>query len=284
MVDAGRFAMLRLSRLYPLHLVTLLAVVLLQLSYRRQTGLTFVYGDFDWPHFLLQLGLASHWLPGATQNFNGPIWSISVEMLVYALFFLIIRVAGHVRYVAALVVVAGLILSISVSGSILSCIIFFFAGGICVEWHRRLRDAPAAARHMAAAAAVLLPMGVAIWGAGWPPIVHAYLLIVYAMLAVLAASFDPACVQRWARPIAAAGDMTYASYLIHFPLQLAIVVGFGAAGVAVPASSPVLFIAYLGAVLAGSILVFRHFERPAQRAIRHWAARGRAGSASLRPS
>src|SRR3989344_1891704 len=57
-VAAGRFAWLRFSRLYPLHLVTLLAMLPLIAWYRAQTGQDYVYTHNDAEHFVLQLFLA----------------------------------------------------------------------------------------------------------------------------------------------------------------------------------------------------------------------------------
>src|SRR3954447_10831898 len=52
--NAWTFFVLRLSRLYPLHLVTLIIVALLQPVYFHQHGHFFVYQDNDLQHFMLQ--------------------------------------------------------------------------------------------------------------------------------------------------------------------------------------------------------------------------------------
>ena len=58
-VGAWRFLIRRFSRLYALHLATLLLVAALQAGYAAQhDGQTFVYGNNDVPHFLLQLAYA----------------------------------------------------------------------------------------------------------------------------------------------------------------------------------------------------------------------------------
>jgi peptidoglycan/LPS O-acetylase OafA/YrhL len=83
----GRFALLRFSRLYPLHLVTLLIVALSQFWLLSSKGSFFVYPNNDIKHFLLNLLFASSWGFEIGQSFNGPIWSVSIEVLVYSLFF-----------------------------------------------------------------------------------------------------------------------------------------------------------------------------------------------------
>lgn len=87
-VGGARFFMLRFSRLYPLHLATLLLVAALQAGYAAQhDGRTFVYGNNDVPHFLLQLAFAGAWPDASNYSFNGPTWSVSLEVLVYCGFF-----------------------------------------------------------------------------------------------------------------------------------------------------------------------------------------------------
>jgi peptidoglycan/LPS O-acetylase OafA/YrhL len=70
------------------------------------------------------------------------------------------------------------------------------------------------------------------------------------------------------RAIVAAGNMTYSSYLLHFPIQLVIVLCFAAAGRPVPVYSGALFAVYLLTTLLLSYFTFRFFEAPAQRLIR----------------
>src|ERR1700728_1453205 len=67
------FLVYRLSRLYPLHFVTLLIVALLQAIYFRQQGYFFVYQANDLQHFLLQIFMASDWVAQDSNSFNGPI-------------------------------------------------------------------------------------------------------------------------------------------------------------------------------------------------------------------
>ena len=76
-----------------------LAMLPLVAWYRAQTGQDYVYGNNDLPHFVLQLFLASDWAGRSDWSFNGPIWSISVEILVYALFYGLCRL-GVCRWIA----------------------------------------------------------------------------------------------------------------------------------------------------------------------------------------
>jgi len=88
LTTARVFVMHRFSRLYPLHLVTLLIVALLQYIYTSRQGYSFIYPFNDLYHFFLQLGFASYWGLQKGWSFNGPIWSVSIEVILYFIFFL----------------------------------------------------------------------------------------------------------------------------------------------------------------------------------------------------
>ena len=94
-IDGWKFFVLRFSRLYPLHIATLLVVAALQPLYFNLNGYFFVYQNNDLTHFLLQLLMASNATVQSALSFNGPIWSISVEVLVYFFFFMMLRFAAR---------------------------------------------------------------------------------------------------------------------------------------------------------------------------------------------
>lgn len=66
----------------------------------------------------------------------------------------------------------------------------------------------------------------------------------------------------------AAGNTTYSSYLLHFPVQLLMALGFAIAGRALPFYSGAFFVVYVGATLLASYFAYRWFEAPAQGLLR----------------
>jgi peptidoglycan/LPS O-acetylase OafA/YrhL len=125
------FLVLRFSRLYPLHVATLFLVLAMQFLYFHSHGYYFVYQFNDVKHFAAQLLLASSWGLTDGDSFNGPIWSISVEVLVYLMFFLLLRLFGY----KWIVTVAILVLSVAatllnISNTIVECVAFFYMGGL----------------------------------------------------------------------------------------------------------------------------------------------------------
>jgi len=154
-VGGWKFFVLRFSRLYPLHLVTLLLVVLLQPLYFSLRGCLFVYQDNDLPHFLAQLFLASNWNIVFGQSFNGPIWSISIEVMVYLVFFLmLLATRSWLLNVAVIAASLGMTYGLATS-QVTSCLALFYVGGLAAMARKAV--APAAFRSTCPWATAIVP-------------------------------------------------------------------------------------------------------------------------------
>ena len=94
-VDFKKFFILRVSRLYPLHLLTLFIVLILQKVFYALYSNFFVYGDNSLYTFISHFFLIQEWGFDKLLNlniasgFNHPSWSISVEIFAYISFFYI---------------------------------------------------------------------------------------------------------------------------------------------------------------------------------------------------
>lgn len=268
-VGGWRFAVLRFSRLYPLHLITLLAVTGLLVLYRQRAGAgaDFVYGNNDALHFVLQLFMVSDWASGFEWSFNGPIWSISIEILVYAIFFGVCRL-GLTRWwhAVAVIGVSGVIYALKLTmHPVVLCLFFFYLGGLTQLVHHALAQRPATQRRaVLGVAALALVAGTAMaLGDVLRPMVYVVLMTPLAVLVLLA------CIQprsaRLGRWITLLGNTTYASYLIHFPLQLLLAATLGPhLAERLPLDSPLWLLGYLMIVFGLSVLVYRWIELPAQ--------------------
>jgi peptidoglycan/LPS O-acetylase OafA/YrhL len=269
-IGGWKFFTLRFSRLYPLHLLTLLSVALLQSVYFNLRGCFFVYQDNDLPHFLSQLFMASDWGIVQGYSFDGPIWSVSVEVLVYLLFFLMLR-ATRSWLLNVVIVVACLIApSLNASGQVTNCLALFYVGGLAAMARQALdasRFKKAAEACAWFAVAVIMPIIVYTL---WDQLDRFDLPLFAGITPILlfCLSREIKLPQVMQRAIVAAGNMTYSSYLLHFPIQLVIVLCFAAAGRPVPVYSGALFAVYLLTTLLLSYFTFRFFEAPAQRLIR----------------
>ena len=70
------------------------------------------------------------------------------------------------------------------------------------------------------------------------------------------------------RPMRLIGDLTYATYLIHFPIQLYMILFIRESGISADFASPVMLLIYLAAVVLLAIPVHYGFELPAQQWLR----------------
>jgi peptidoglycan/LPS O-acetylase OafA/YrhL len=274
LVSGHTFLVLRVSRLYPLHLVTLLLVTLLQPAYRAVTGHFYVYQENDPTHFIAQLFLATDWGFLSGYSFNGPIWSVSIEVFIYGFFFALLRTLGGALpitlFLTALFAVghATHLLPYQLSKGLL----FFFLGGSTAHVHTlasRMRPI-ALGGDLVAAAAVVGGLGGSLLALqGTLPAIHPTVLLLAVCPAVIFLVVRHLPLRGAAGRIAeTAGSLTYSSYLVHFPLQLAIATAYRFLGVPIPLYSPFFFLAFFGSTLGLSRLLYSHLEMPAQRMLR----------------
>lgn len=269
-VDGWKFFVLRFSRLYPLHLITLLIVALLQPVYFGLHGYFFVYQENDLPHFLAQLFMASDWGIVHGYSFDGPIWSISVEVMVYFLFFLMLLATRSWLLNVAVVAVCLWAASLHAGSQIANCLALFYIGGLAAMVRQAVSPSPYSRVIEGLAWLVVLI---------FPPLVASVardqldrfdlaIFLTYTPVLLFCLSREipvPAFIQK---AVEAAGNMTYSSYLLHFPIQLVMMIGFSIAGRAIPLYDVTFFAIYLATTLLASYLIYRYFEAPAQNLVR----------------
>ncbi|QPF90459.1 acyltransferase family protein [Bradyrhizobium commune] len=279
LLDGWRFFVLRFSRLYPLHVVTLLFVAALQPLYFQLTGYFFVYQHNDALHFLLQLLMASNATTQEALSFNGPIWSISVEVLVYFFFFVMLLATRS--WLLNLVVIA---ISLMIPGQIADCFAFFYAGGLAAMARQLVTSRtihPLAVEGASwLAASVLLLCGY--WftnghleSIGLPVMLISTPVLLYSL------SREVILPARLRQVVETVGNMTYSSYLLQFPIQLTMMLGFSLIRAPVPLYGNAFFALFVGTTLLASYLTYRYFEEPAQRLVRDALLQPRAAGAFI---
>lgn len=275
----GRFVWLRFSRLYPLHLATLLLVAALQAVYFDRYGQTFVYIFNDVRHFVLNLFFANWWGFQLGESFNGPSWSVSAEVLIYIAFFWLSRLIGS-GWKADAVSLAAFGIGSSVVRSLLGIKLafagagtFFFLGALLLHLYRYIEVFAPRRRNvlvLACAALILIVSGLvyrrtlAIAGGG--------LVIFPASILFVQLAIRPRA--AWIRKrLTGLGNLTYASYMLHFPMQLAAMLLIGPSSLRSWIYNDWFMLAYLGSVMIVAVGVFRCIERPAQNWLRSWRLR-----------
>jgi peptidoglycan/LPS O-acetylase OafA/YrhL len=126
-INASEFIINRFSRLYPLHFATLILTAFLQMLIFQNQGDFFIYENNNFKHFILHLLFISNWGLEDGFSFNGPIWSVSLEIIVYGIFFFLVR-----NFNIFLVFILSSLLFLfflNINPALASCILLFFSGG-----------------------------------------------------------------------------------------------------------------------------------------------------------
>jgi len=267
-----KFFILRFSRLYPLHFFTLMLVVFLQAIYKYKTEYFFVYQNNNITHFIYQLFLASNWGFEKGLSFNGPIWSISVEVLVYCFFFLVLQKISKSFLVNGAVLLICLSAKyFNVTNIIFNCLAFFYIGGLSAIYLKYIERTKYAKQisYIFLLLLIIYPLVVVYVTNIYQ---HKYVPTLFLMsyLPVLlffgAQGFSvPLFIQK---TIEAAGNITYSSYLIQFPLQLAITICFIFSEKQIPYYSEIFFAGYIFITIFASHYIYKLFELPVQNLIR----------------
>ncbi|WP_052025132.1 acyltransferase family protein [Asticcacaulis sp. AC466] len=290
-----RFFIARFARLYPLYFVTLVAAAVLQIAYTHVSGASFIYSDNTSFNFVLSLFMVQQWWPGAVQTFNGPAWSISVEVFLYALFFLICYLRRTSYFVLLLLIVIGLtIKDMDALSDFARGMPHFFIGGLVfylVQWLRadgreKIRKA------VTIGLGIVLPvLAVISFVRGRVPgqlhgndlvstvfsvdsFIYIFLPLFLLQIGLMQGHWKVSLMSRetlhrWSW----IGDISYAVYLIHFPLQLAMMLILSAWPAATRLaifSSPITLIGFMGTACGLAWLSHRYFEMPMQRFLRGW--------------
>lgn len=268
-----KFFVLRFSRLYPLHFFTLMLVVFLQAIYKYKKEYFFVYENNDTIHFIYQLFLASNWGFEKGHSFNGPIWSVSVEVLVYCFFFIVLqKISKSFLVNVSVLLICLLAKNFNVTNNIIiNCLAFFYVGGlsaITLKYIRRTKYAKQISY-------IFLFFLVSY------PVVVIYVANIYQdryIPTLFLMSYLPVLLLFIAQPFSVApfiqktiesiGNITYSSYLIHYPLQLVIVICFVFAEKEVPYYNKIFFIGYIFITLCAAHYIYKFFELPIQNLIR----------------
>jgi len=251
-ISAGRFAWLRIARLYPLHLATLLLVLALQSVIARNGAGPFQYPTTDfWFHVGMLQGFVPH-------SYNGPSWSISIEMVLYGLFFLFAR-AGLGWKLAACLAVLGLFIPID---NLSRGVAGFFAGGVTFYAWNVLKDRSRWLRFAPVVGALAIVGGLLVVGSREIALAGVQLLLFPTIVLALTAIPMGGLLGRF-------GDLSYALYMIHFPIQLLLVLAARQFGF-----NPLPFLPlYLLVVVLLSVVVHYGFEKPAMDLMRSWMPR-----------
>lgn len=255
------FAIGRLARLYPLHVV---AMALMAVASQA-------IGVWEAPWVVAQqLALAHNLGPQAPYTLNFPNWSISVECWVSLLFFVILRRRAHRAVLLALLVAApvlgipGLLQDDAqtsagwVNLGMARGVAGFATGALAYLLFERVRQRAVVPWPVGAAAVAGLAIFFLLPGWSRPLSAVFYATIAIALVALASNGRTLlACA-----PMVFLGRISYSIYLLHIPIYALLTLAFGEAVVRGGGKGGVI-----AAVLVASAASWRWIERPAQRRI-----------------
>ena len=290
-VGAWNFFLYRVARLYPLHLATLLVAAVIQWAWLTGGAAPFVFNDNDWYHFGLNLVfMQAGWFEDGF-SFNGPSWSIAVEIFLYAVFYVLAVTAVRTRHfagAAAVLMAIGAYLSALqldaplVNWWIARGVAGFFAGALTlllVQWlvgagHARLVGWAA----VAALGAIAVVRGKLAVGGLYG--VNAHALLIFPLIIAASLTWPPLVRVLSSRPFVFLGDISYSVYMVHFPVALLFLSTARLLGTALPIRSVALLLTYTLTVFVVAVISHRVLEMPAQRWLRRKYAREERSAAA----
>ena len=295
-ITPGKFFLLRFSRLYPLYALTLILVAGLQYLYFQRYSNYFIYQFNDLYHFFLSATFANMSGLENGSSFNGPAWSISIEVQLYLLFFCLCFFGVNKKRYMVLIALLGGGLSLFPStffhgGGLWS----FFIGGLVFYGYQWTVD-NGKSKLFLTVFLLILPVLTALlvaeilsnyyftllqkyfgdsllWdilqlGQGRAPYFLGKMLVTGVFFPIIIFTF--AIIDTRANKIGSRisfiGNMGYSSYLLHFPLQMVFVLLLGNDLSLYSLTGSFLVFFFVLVVL--SLASYQYFERPVQNAIR----------------
>ena len=255
----------RFARLYPLHFATLMMVAFLQIISFKFTENFQIYNINDLYHFLLHLFFISGWGFQEGSSFNNPIWSVSVELVIYAFFFISIFYLDKykIKFAVSVYILLLIMDKSGISGNhpepktfFFDCAKLFFSGIIVFFLYQNFKKK----LYLIAISIVLILLSF---------VGNFKAFLFFPSVLLLFAGLEMFIYQRLKKPFQFFGNLTYALYLLHIPVQVLIILIFGYFNFSSTIFlSNYIFIFYILLMILLSFLCFEFYEKPLNKKIR----------------
>ena len=251
-----QFFWARFSRLYPLHLITLIAVAALQLIIQQVLGSFRIYEYNDVKRFVLHVFFMQGWVLTDGFSFNFPSWSVSVEIVVYIMFFILLKTLKRTRLFGAIVLLALWTYATKHIGNLFftECVSYFLSG-VAIWFATQTKNL---------LYSVLVGLATTIFTIFLirqgdflsPSAILISILFLTALLDTLQLPFSHKTLMRF-------GELAYSAFLWHIPIQLVIILVLESTSTPFEIyKSEVFMVIYLAAVYITANLSFVLIENP----------------------
>lgn len=272
----------RLARIYPLHLVTLLSVIPLQISITHLLGpQDYLFLNNDLYHFVLNLFLLNRSSLEVGFSWNAPAWSISTEMIINIVFFALIALGRRTAVIgmtvcfliaASVITKNGMLVSERLFGlinpDIMRTTAGFFIGVATYQISKTvklssIRNSFIADIIFLGATSALISFMV--YGREWNIRPEHIVFTVFPLIILSAVSSRAIKHALNLKPLTKLGEWSYSIYLVHFPLLLATLLLSTIAEYKFPYESAWFVAAFLGVVIFISSVTYKTIEVPGKR-------------------
>ncbi|NIG54444.1 acyltransferase [Chitinophaga sp. Cy-1792] len=296
----GKFVVYRVSRLYPIHFAGLMLAALLQFLILKNLGHYFIFVFNDSYDFVLHLLFMQNWGFERGPGFNAPSWSVSIEVLLYLMFYMVcfFRLQANRLFILLLIPVGAIMqhYDMLIGKGMFS----FFMGGLVYYAYMDILRQNKAKQYLKVIGIITLALWTytivgyyfSLTHQAWewlrlhqlshitPEASEKIYPVLRNMLFRLTVSpctiLTLVLLETVRRPLssrwAILGNSSYAIYLLHFPLQLLIVLLFHQFNISRQIlSSPWSMLAFFSVLVTISVAAYYWYELPLQDKIRQLA-------------
>ena len=252
----------RFSRLYPLHFATLITIVIIQLI-NSNFSIRLNFFDYnDFYHFFLNFFFISAWGLEQKYSFNTPIWSVSLEIIAYILFFILASKFKNPNLIKLFSFYLLLMLASKIGfmkddahNDLVSCLRLFITGVIIYKLFTLNK------KYFFLLISILLLIFA---------FINNFKIFIFCpgllMLILSIENFFPLKNKMLQIVCSVIGNLTYSSYLIHFPVSLIFISYFR--NETKIFSSEYFFVIYIILIIIISFISYNFVEKKTKKYLR----------------
>ncbi len=256
-ISSKDFFINRFCRLYPLHLLTLLIVAFLQIISMKLNGSFQIYNGNDFYHFIINLFFVNGWGFSKIPSFNNVTWSVSIELIIYFIFFISIIYLNKFNFkfiICVYIILLFLDKNFEIDNfykiAFFDCCRLFFSGILVYYLYIKVDKK----FYLYMFSTILICASF---------IGSLKIFILFPSIVLFLALLGTPNNLKLRSFLQANGDLTYALYLLHIPTQILIILIIGHFNISYEIFlNKYFFIFYIFLLIFISHLSFKFFENP----------------------